>query len=254
MTMFLICIAVRRPPFAATPKELVSVDFPLFFRMLKKGSMVLGSEMLWVISETVTTALYNGRGGADVVSGMAASFAIANLFFVAFSGITTATGVILGSTLGSGKLDRARQEKRWLMTAGVVFGIFMIFVGLLTVPLISVVFGHLSESAQSITRQMIVLMSLFMPPWVYINVQLAVSRAGGDTAMGLWVDGTTTLLIIFPGIFLIARYTAIGPVAMYGAVKAVDFVKITIAHFMLKRERWVRNLTDTAFQPAKTTE
>ena len=218
MTMFLICIAVRRPPFAATPKELVSVDFPLFFRMLKKGSMVLGSEMLWVISETVTTALYNGRGGADVVSGMAASFAIANLFFVAFSGITTATGVILGSTL------------------------------------ISVVFGHLSESAQSITRQMIVLMSLFMPPWVYINVQLAVSRAGGDTAMGLWVDGTTTLLIIFPGIFLIARYTAIGPVAMYGAVKAVDFVKITIAHFMLKRERWVRNLTDTAFQPEKTTE
>ena len=254
MTMFLICIAVRRPPFAATPKELVSVDFPLFFRMLKKGSMVLGSEMLWVISETVTTALYNGRGGADVVSGMAASFAIANLFFVAFSGITTATGVILGSTLGSGKLDRARQEKRWLMTAGVVFGIFMIFVGLLTVPLIPVVFGHLSESAQSITRQMIVLMSLFMPPWVYINVQLAVSRAGGDTAMGLWVDGTTTLLIIFPGIFLIARYTAIGPVAMYGAVKAVDFVKITISHFMLKRERWVRNLTDTAFQPAKSTE
>ena len=113
MTMFLIFIAVKRPPFSATPKELVSVDFPLFFRMLKKGSMVLGSEMLWVISETVTTALYNGRGGADVVSGMAASFAIANLFFVAFSGITTATGVILGSTLGSGELDKARQEKRW---------------------------------------------------------------------------------------------------------------------------------------------
>ena len=49
---------------------------------------------------------------------------------------------------------------------------------------------------------------------------------------------------IIPGIFLVARYTTIGPVAMYGMVKAVDFVKITIAHFMLKRERWVRNLTD----------
>ena len=248
MTMFLIYIAVKRPPFTATPKELVSVDFPLFFRMLKKGSMVLGSEMLWVISETITTALYNGRGGADVVSGMAASFAIANLFFVAFSGITTATGVILGSTLGRGELDKARQEKRWLMTAGVVFGVFMIFVGLLTIPLIHVVFGHLSESAQSICREMVLLMSLFMPPWVYINVQLAVSRAGGDTAMGLWVDGTTTLLIIIPGIFLVARYTTIGPVAMYAMVKAVDFVKITIAHFMLKRERWVRNLTDMTRQ------
>ena len=30
MTMFLIFIAVKRPPFSATPKELVSVDFPLF--------------------------------------------------------------------------------------------------------------------------------------------------------------------------------------------------------------------------------
>ena len=97
MTMFLIYIAMKRPPFSATPRELLDVDVPLFFRMLKKGAMVLGSEMLWVISETVTTALYNGRGGADVVSGMAASFAIANLFFVAFSGITT---LLPGETRG----------------------------------------------------------------------------------------------------------------------------------------------------------
>ena len=32
------------------------------------------------IAETVTTALYNGRGGADIVSGMSASFAIAHFW------------------------------------------------------------------------------------------------------------------------------------------------------------------------------
>ena len=43
---------------------------------------MLFSEVLWVISETVTTAVYNGRGGADVVSGMSAGWAIVNLLRV----------------------------------------------------------------------------------------------------------------------------------------------------------------------------
>ena len=67
--------------------------------------------MIWVLSETVTVALYNTRGGAEIVSGMAASFSIANLFFISFSGIHTATGVIMGSTLGANRLDEARSQK-----------------------------------------------------------------------------------------------------------------------------------------------
>ena len=81
--------------------------------------MVLGSEMLWVISETVTTAAFlqwPRRRGRRLRYG--GELRHCQSLFVAFSGITTATGVILGSTLGSGELDKARQEKRWLMTAG----------------------------------------------------------------------------------------------------------------------------------------
>lgn len=74
MALFLLLVLVKKPPFAFRLHTLFHVDIKLFFRILQKGSMMLGSEMLWVISETVTTALYNGRGGADVVSGMASSF------------------------------------------------------------------------------------------------------------------------------------------------------------------------------------
>ena len=87
------------------------VDGKLFKEILKKGALMLFCEMTWVLSETLTTAIYNGRGGADVVSGMASSFAIANLFFVAFGGIYSATTVIIGKTLGEGNLEKARREK-----------------------------------------------------------------------------------------------------------------------------------------------
>lgn len=109
---------------------------------------MLFSEVLWVISETVTTAVYNGRGGADVVSGMSAGWAIVNLLFVSFGGINTATSVIIGKTLGKGQLDEARKQKTWMLSAAVVFGLFMTGMGGLVTLLTPLVFGHLSQVAQ----------------------------------------------------------------------------------------------------------
>ena len=69
------------------------------------------------------------------------------------------------------------------------------------------------------------------------------ARAGGDTVMGAVVDGCVTLAVVIPGILLLARFTDWGPVLMYGVLKLTDFVKITVAHLWLKKEKWVKNLT-----------
>lgn len=242
MIIFIIYMIVKKPPFAITIAEFFKMNFKLIGEIIRKGWKILFSEMAWIITETITTALYNGRGGADVVSGMSASFAIANLFFVAFGGITTATSVILGTTLGRGKLDEARQQKEWLLYGSIVFGVVMAVFGLATMALIPVVFGNLSAGSQHITSQMVLLMALFMPFWVYLNAQYAVSRAGGDTAMGVLVDGLANLAIILPGIFIMAYFTKAGPVMMYLAIKIVDFFKITVCAIWLKKEKWVKNL------------
>lgn len=232
-----------KPDFAVRFRELFKVDGALFGSILKKGALVLFCEMVWVISETVTTALYNGRGGADVVSGMAASFAIANLYFVAFGGLYSATGVILGKTLGEGDLEKARREKTWLLSGSSVFGVFMTLFGCATTLLVPVVYGRLSESAVAICRNMVLTMSLFMPVWLYMNTQQAIARAGGDTAMGAYTDAALTILVMMPLVFLLALFTDVGPVALYCGVKLIDVVKLVIFHFWLRKERWLKNLT-----------
>ncbi len=242
MIMYLVLIFRERPPFTISWDTIKHIDFGLFGRILKKGWLVIFSEMLWVVSETVTTALYNGKGGADVVSGMASSFAIANLYFVAFGGITTATGVILGQTLGRGELEEAKKQKTWMLSAAVVFGLFMMVLGLLTIFLVPVVFRNLSDASQNICRQMVFMMALFMPLWVYVNTQFAVSKSGGDTMMGAVVDGVVTIFMVIPSIFYMALFTPLGPVAMYGIMKLTDIVKIVVAHIWLKKEKWVKNL------------
>ena len=205
---------------------------------------MLFCEMTWVLSETVTTAIYNGRGGADVVSGMASSFAIANLFFVAFGGIYSATSVIIGRTLGEGNLEEARRQKNWLLSGAVTFGVAMTFVGFGTTAIIPIVFGKLSVNAIAICRSMVIMMSFFMPAWVLINAQQAVARAGGDTKMGAYADASITIVIMLPMLFALAKFTNIGPVQMYLSVKLLDVIKITIFHFWLKKERWLNNLTE----------
>ena len=242
LAIFIVIYIKSKPDFAIKVFDFFKIDKKLFKEILKKGSLVLFCEMVWVMSETITTALYNGRGGADVVSGMASSFAIANLVFVAFGGIYSATGVILGKTLGEGKLERARSEKTWLLSGSAVFGIFMAFLGFATTLIIPYVFGKLSPEAIRICRSMVILMSFFMPVWVYMNAQQAVARSGGDTAMGAYTDAMLTIVVMIPMVFIIAIFTDAGPVTMYLGVKMLDLIKIVVFHFWLKRERWLKNL------------
>ena len=240
--IFLVYMIIKKPPFAIRLFDIFRVRLSLFGQIFKKAWMIMCSEMVWAIAETITTALYNGRGGADVVSGMSSGFAISNLFFIAFSGINTATAVIIGKDLGSGQLDLARKEKVWLLNGSKIFGLFFTGVGLCCMLLVPIVFRNLSPAAQGICRKMVLVMALYMPVWVYINCQFAVSRSGGDTMMGMLVDGIGNLGIVIPGIIIMAKFTAIGPVAMYAIIKAVEFPKIAIAHFWLQKEKWVVNL------------
>jgi Na+-driven multidrug efflux pump len=61
--------------------------------------------------------------------------------------------------------------------------------------------------------------------------------------MGAMVDIVVNSLTFLPGILLLARFTTWGPVGMYAVLKLTDVLKITIAAWWLKKERWVRNLT-----------
>jgi putative MATE family efflux protein len=238
-----VCLRLK-PDFVIKPLSVLHVDAALFKDILRKGLMVLVSEMTWVLSETITTAIYNGRGGADVVSGMAAGFAIANLFFVAFGGITSATSVIMGSTLGAGKLEEAKKQKTWLLSGSVVLGLIMFLFGLSTTLIVPYVFGRLSAGAVQICRQMVILNASFLPVWLYMNCQLAVARSGGDTAMGAYADALITIFVMIPMLFALAFLTDMGPVRLYFWVKTIDIVKIVVFHLWLKRERWLRNLAE----------
>ena len=243
LVMFTVYLLIKRPEFIFNPLKLFAINFVLFGRILVKSVMILYSELFWAISETVSNALYNTRGGADVVSGMAAGFAIANLIFISMGGIMTSTGVIIGTELGAGHLEECKKYKNWILSGSTIFGFGFTLLGILSTFLIPVVFGNLSDQARSYAFWLLVTASLYLPLWGFLNAQYAISRAGGDTKMGVVCDTVANVLFL-GGMVLLTFFTSLGPVAMYAIVKLSDFAKVIIAHYWLKKEKWLVNLTE----------
>lgn len=239
---FLAMLKRKKPDFAFPSQTIFHLDKGLFGAILGKSGMMLFSETAWVMSETIITALYNGRGGAETVAGMAAGWTIANIIFLVFPAIGASTGVIVGATLGSGRLDEGRAKARWIMSGAVILGIgagLFAFAGTALIPL---VFANLSAQAQTVTRSLVFVIGVYLPIWCLLNAQFAVSRAGGDTLLGIWIDVAINYVFFIPTALLIAAKTPWGPVLLFGIAKLYDLPKAAIAGWWLKKERWVRNL------------
>lgn len=241
--LFAAFLARKRPAFAFRPLSLFRIDGKIFAAVLSRSWMMIFSEGTWVMTETVMSAIFNGRGGAEVVAGISAGFTIANIFFLAFTGIHTATGAIVGVTLGSDRLDEARDQARWIKSGAVVMGLALGAIEAVSVLIIPLVFGNLSSDARSITRLMVWAISAFMPLWTLLNAQFAISRSGGDALMGFMVDVIVSLVLFLPLLFSLALLTPIHPVALFICAKSTDAVKAAVAEWWLKKERWLKNLT-----------
>jgi len=173
---------------------------------------------------------------------MSAGWAIANIFFLVFTGIHVSTGVVVGGLLGADRLEEARVKARWIMSGSVVAGALLALVQVASIALVPFIFMNLTHDATVVTRGLLLVIAAYLPLWSLLNAQFAVSRSGGDTMMGVVVDVGVTYLLFIPGAFALAFLTPIGPVAMYGVVKLTDFAKWFVAHRWLKKERWLRNL------------
>ncbi len=244
---FLVFVRAVKPDFWFRFRDFFRVNGKIFRGIFARSWLMLLSETTWVMTETVLTAFYNGRGGEETVSGMAAAWTIANVFFLVFGGIHTSVGVIVGSALGADRLDEARTKARWLQSGGTVFGVFAAAAqaasAFLVLPL---VFANLSQEARSIAQTMVLTVACYMPLWTLLNAQFATARSGGDAAMGAIIDIGVNILLFLPGIWLLATFTRVGPVAMFAIIKVTDLPKELIAWLWLKKEIWVRNLTKHA--------
>jgi putative MATE family efflux protein len=244
VAVFLFYVYRKKTAFFSGFFSLFRINGRLVKEILSRSVMMFLSEISWIGSETIMTALYNSRGGAETVAGMAAGFTIANILFLLFGGIWTVSAIIVGGSLGAGKLDEARQKAVWIKSGSVVAGGIVTVLGAgLALLVIPVVFSNLTDDARRISLGLVFVILVYLPLWCLLNALFAISRSGGDAAMGMYADVSVSIFLLVPGAFALALFTGLGPVQMFAILKSTDVVKYFIARYFFNKERWVRNLT-----------
>lgn len=245
LAILLIFVKKINPLFYVKLKNIFNINIKLFNDIFKKSALIFIADMSWVLSEIIATAVYNSRGGAEVVSGMSAGWTIANLFFLVFPAIQTSIGVIVGGTLGKNDLEEARVQAKWLQHGVLVAGLIAGLLETSSILLIPIVFGKLSPESHRVAKMLIIFISCYMPIWCFQNAQYAVARAGGYAILSAWVDTTVNTFLFIPAMFFLYKFTLWSSPVMYGAAKLTSIMKAVIAWTQLKKEKWVKNLTTT---------
>lgn len=242
LSVYLIYLNRLKPDFYIKVSQIFKIDWRAFAKIFNCAIFVFIADMSWAVSETIAVAVYNGRGGSEVVAGMAAGWTIANLFFLIFPTVSTCVSVIVGTTLGKGDLERAKLEAKWLRFGAIIAGSFAGILELSSIFFIPIIYAGLTVTAHAIVRELLMIVSIYMPLWTYQNAQYATARAGGDTVMSVWIDCFVNVGLFVPGMLLLGYFTEIDAPSMYGIVKVTSIVKAVLAGWILKKERWVRKI------------
>ena len=227
-------------PFAKTLYRTLKVPKALVGRIMSKGMILLVNEALWSLGMTLLTQCYSTRG-LNAVAGVNIANTLNNLFKVVFLAFGNSVGIMVGSLLGAGKLEEARETDRKIIMFSVVISSF---VGLLMIA-VSPFFPRIyntTDAARAIAASLLLVQGISMPVEAFKNATYFTIRSGGRTFVTFLFDGFSCIAVNFPIAFILSRFTSASVLWIFISVQIGGLVKCILGYILVKRGIWIRNI------------
>lgn len=184
-----------------------------------------------------------GHLGSDAVAANSIASIVRTMTASFCWGISAGVGIILGSMLGRGELEKAKKAGGSFVRFSIVVGVVSGLVLLALTPLVLLVI-KLEPTAQHYLKYMM----LFAAYYIIGNslnstVIGGIFPSGGDTKFGMFCDVITLWVVVVPlGAF--AAFVLKLPVLAVAAILTLDeFVKIPAVYKHYVKYKWVKNIT-----------
>lgn len=230
----------RNYPFLQGLYKTLKVPLALVKDIVKKGLPLLTNEFIWSLGMTVVVAIYAKRGTLVLLS-LNITGTITNLFFIIFGAMATAISIIVGQSLGAGKLDEAKVIGKKLMFFLVfVCGMVGIFLAIIS-PFIPILFNATPDIKHLATLILLVI-AAFFPVYAFNSGAVYTIRAGGVTTILFLFDVLFIWGIYLPLAYLLVSKTAWSIVLVYFLIQVLEIIKSIFLTFLLKKGYWIKNL------------
>ncbi len=211
-------------------REYVKISIPV---LISDALLALGNN---------TVAMVMGRIGAAFVAANSVTTVVQQLSSVLTQGISNASGIITGHTMGEGNREKAQKQGYVFLFMGLVIGSLAAFVILLVRdPIIS--FYNVSPEAKAIAKSLMNAI-LFIIIFQAMNSILTkgVLRAGGDTRFLMLGDILFLWVASIPLGAIAGLVLHLPPFWIYTFLKIDQIIKCIWCYFRLKSGKWLKKI------------
>lgn len=235
--------AHRQPdayPFTKGLFRTMRVPLHIAKTILITGLPLMLNESFWGLAMTLLNRNYSLRG-LVAVDAVSISSTVTNIFHIAITALGSAVGIIIGNTLGSGDLKKAKDYDTKLIAfstaAGVAVGALLAAAAdLMTLP-----YNVPAETAHAAATLMRIT-ALFTPCIGFLHASYFTLRSGGKTLITMLFDSVSLWVLVIPLSLWIGYGTSVPLIAFYFICQLPDLPKCIFGYILVKKGIWMQNL------------
>ena len=239
--ILLIWVASRNEVLQGKFKEFLDFDKKFSIEVYKSVVPILLNDICWGIGNFLYSIAY-GQIGTEAMASVQICTNIQNLFMVLCMSVASASLVIIGNQVGSGREDKAKEYTRKITGLSFLMGILIaVLVILLSDPIIGLF--NVSEEVKNSSILMLNIFT-FIAPIRIINIVLIVGafRGGGDASYALKLESSTMWFIGVPLAFIGAMLLNLKVYQVVLLVSIEEIVKFIFTMLRLKSGKWIKSV------------
>ena len=242
MTLLIVISHLNKETFTIDLYKDLRVERKLIRAINKKTVVMLINETLWsggiVMQQLALASRMNVLSTLSIVS------TTTEIFGIIWAGLAVGVGVMLGTTLGEGKVEEAKALSKKLIWMGIIISLTLGFIMFWLAPLIPQLWSSVDSNQQAMASSILTLYMFLLPFFSIANVTYHTLRSGGKTTQALLLDGMVMWLLTVPLAWILATYTSIPLVLLWASVQSIDLAKAAFGLYLVRRYDWAKNLTN----------
>lgn len=223
-------------------KHLLKIDKVIFKDFISICTPVLFNELLWSTGASMLSVVV-GRMGTEVVAANSISNVTHQFVTIFIFGLSNATSVIIGNTIGEGNKEKAMEYSKTIAVFSVLMGIMAGLVVYFIKPIV-VDFYNVSEGTKVIAQQIMSILSIIIIfQSLGVNMMMGVLRGGGDAKFVLLNDILFMWLVAIPGGFIAAFILKLPIYFVFLILKSDEILKSIVSLFRVSSGKWITDVT-----------
>lgn len=230
-------------PFFGSWREMFIMDRRFIMTIFRKTAPLILNETLFGFGSTLFVKAF-GQLGTDSMEAYYVGNQINNMFQFIVYGYGAAVSVLLGTTLGQGKLEEARRDCDYFIGLSFVLSVMLVTIMFVfTLPMIAlfeISDPFVLEAAIWIVRVFAIKVSMRLFNFMIFSIL----RSGGDSKIISLLDCGIMWIVGIPLAFICVNYWHLNDIALVLLIVQLEqLIRLVIGMRRVKSGKWANNLT-----------